>query len=100
MKVTTLFFNPKIIKLYFLQDMFADNFDKDKQAAKDLELAKQKEEEETMNLDEVVKWQFRWENKDDAEVHGPHTSEEMLKWQVIKNLQVFQFIFQVNCSTI
>jgi len=62
--------------------MFADNFDKDKQAAKDLELAKQKEEEELMNLDEVIKWQFRWENKDDAEVHGPHTSEEMLKWQV------------------
>ena len=76
--------------------MFADNFDKDKQAAKDLELAKQKEEEELMNLDEVIKWQFRWENKDDAEVHGPHTSEEMLKWQV-KEKKAFHMSVSVLC---
>ena len=77
--------------------MFADNFDKDKQAAKDLELAKQKEEEELMNLDEVIKWQFRWENKDDAEVHGPHTSEEMLKWQVTEK-KAFHMSVSVLCS--
>ena len=76
--------------------MFADNFDKDKQAAKDLELAKQKEEEELMNLDEVIKWQFRWENKDDAEVHGPHTSEEMLKWQVTEK-KAFYISVSVLC---
>lgn len=34
-----------------------------------------------MLQDDVVQWEFRWENKDDAEVHGPHTTEEMLKWQ-------------------
>jgi CD2 antigen cytoplasmic tail-binding protein 2 len=66
--------------------MFADSFDGEKAAKKEQERkeeeAKQKEEEALMNLDEVIKWEFRWENKDDAEVHGPHTSEEMLKWQV------------------
>ena len=72
--------------------MFADNFDVDKQAKEDMELAKkkeeeekQKEEEDAMNLDDVVKWEFKWENKADEEVHGPHTSEEMLKWQVRLN---------------
>lgn len=66
--------------------MFADNFDDEKAAKKDeekkMEEEKAKAEEEKMNLDEVIKWEFRWENKDDAEIHGPHTSEEMLKWQV------------------
>ena len=66
--------------------MFADNFDDGKAAKKDHERkeeeAKRQEEEETMDLDDVVKWEFRWENKDGAEVHGPHTSEEMIKWQV------------------
>ena len=28
-----------------------------------------------------MKWEFRWEDADDAETHGPHSSEEMLKWQ-------------------
>ena len=48
-------------------------------------MMKQKEEEDAMSLDDVVKWEFKWENKADAEVHGPHTSEEMLKWQVRLN---------------
>ena len=28
-----------------------------------------------------MKWKFRWKNEDGEEVHGPFTSEEMLKWQ-------------------
>ena len=28
-----------------------------------------------------VKWEFRWENEEAAEVHGPHSTEEMIKWQ-------------------
>lgn len=28
-----------------------------------------------------VKWELRWEDKEDAEIHGPFTSEKMLQWQ-------------------
>ena len=28
-----------------------------------------------------VKWEYKWENKDDAELHGPFTSSQMLDWQ-------------------
>ncbi len=34
-----------------------------------------------LSLDDEVRWEFRWENEDGAEVHGPHTSQEMLDWQ-------------------
>ena len=27
-----------------------------------------------------VKWEFKWEDTDDAELHGPFTSQEMLDW--------------------
>lgn len=26
-------------------------------------------------------WELRWEDKEDAEIHGPFTSEKMLQWQ-------------------
>ena len=25
-------------------------------------------------------WEYRWEDKNDAEVHGPFTSSQMLEW--------------------
>lgn len=31
------------------------------------------------SLGEVL-WEYKWENKDDAEVHGPFTSEQMAEW--------------------
>ena len=27
-----------------------------------------------------VSWEYKWENKDDAEVHGPYTSTQMAAW--------------------
>jgi hypothetical protein len=30
-------------------------------------------------LDEVS-WEYKWENKDGAEVHGPFTSKQMADW--------------------
>ena len=33
----------------------------------------------TPNLGEVS-WEYKWENKDDAEVHGPFTSKQMSEW--------------------
>ena len=55
-------------------DMFADELD-----------GKPKEEIETektvIDFNEEVHWEFKWENTDSAEIHGPHSSSEMLKWQ-------------------
>jgi len=30
--------------------------------------------------DDQTYWEFKWENKDDAEVHGPHSTNEMQTW--------------------
>jgi CD2 antigen cytoplasmic tail-binding protein 2 len=27
-----------------------------------------------------IKWEFKWENNDDAPIHGPHSSAEMKAW--------------------
>jgi CD2 antigen cytoplasmic tail-binding protein 2 len=27
-----------------------------------------------------VMWEYKWENTDDAELHGPFTSSQMLEW--------------------
>ena len=36
---------------------------------------------DALDLNQEVQWEFRWENTDSAEIHGPHSSTEMLKWQ-------------------
>ena len=30
-------------------------------------------------LDEVM-WEYKWENKEEAELHGPFSSTQMLEW--------------------
>ena len=27
-----------------------------------------------------IMWEYRWEEQEEAEVHGPYTSSEMLEW--------------------
>ncbi|KAL7377693.1 hypothetical protein ABVT39_003224 [Epinephelus coioides] len=53
-------------------DMFADKFDESRTADK-------KEAEENKVSDEVM-WEYKWENKDDSEVFGPFTSQQMQDW--------------------
>ena len=43
--------------------------------------AEKKEEVAPIALDDEVKWEFKWDQEADSEVHGPHTSKEMLDWQ-------------------
>lgn len=31
-------------------------------------------------LMDSVMWEYKWENKEDAEVHGPFTSTQMSEW--------------------
>ncbi|CAH0398423.1 unnamed protein product [Chilo suppressalis] len=65
-------------------DMYADDFDqKEKQT-----LDKTKSENDTSVSDykdeneesEVVKWEFKWSQNNDAEIIGPHSTEQMQKW--------------------
>lgn len=53
-------------------DMFADKFDESHTADK-------KEVEDNKVSDEVM-WEYKWENKDDSEVFGPFTSQQMQDW--------------------
>ena len=39
-----------------------------------------------------MSWEFKWKT-DDAELHGPHTSQKMLDWQVGNLLFGFVSIF-------
>ena len=32
------------------------------------------------DLSDQVMWEYRWKNEEGAELHGPHTSQEMLDW--------------------
>ena len=32
-------------------------------------------------LDDVM-WEYKWENTDEAELHGPFTSQQMLDWVI------------------
>ncbi|XP_043685668.1 CD2 antigen cytoplasmic tail-binding protein 2 homolog [Vespula pensylvanica] len=69
-------------------DMYADDFDvkekaklDEKDTDNDKKLASTKSEN-TKNEDEVedVTWELKWSQEEDAEVHGPHTSEQMHAW--------------------
>ena len=80
-------------------DMFGDDFDEqstkvkrpsadqdegptakkvrfDSEATEGKETAESTEQTST----DQVQWHFKWENKDTAEVHGPHSSQEMQQW--------------------
>lgn len=61
-------------------DMYADDFDeKEKQTIdkKDqTETTECSEKEET----EELKWEFKWSQDNNAEISGPHTTEQMQKW--------------------
>ena len=30
--------------------------------------------------EDEVKWEYRWENKEDTEIHGPFSSTQMSEW--------------------
>lgn len=53
-------------------DMFADKFDETNKGRKE-------DEDDTKVSDEVM-WEYKWENKDDSEVFGPFTSQQMQGW--------------------
>jgi CD2 antigen cytoplasmic tail-binding protein 2 len=62
-------------------DMFADGLDVYKERTVTTEEKPTEPAAESIDLDSEVSWEFRWENEESAEIHGPHSSTEMLKWQ-------------------
>ncbi|XP_075897581.1 CD2 antigen cytoplasmic tail-binding protein 2 [Nelusetta ayraudi] len=53
-------------------DMFADKFD-------DTHGSKGEDDDDTRVSDAVL-WEYKWENKNDSEVYGPFTSQQMKDW--------------------
>lgn len=71
-------------------DMFAENFDKKDNDKTEAIVVKEKEssddkkdsseKEESDDKSDEVMWLYKWENTDDAEIHGPYSSTQMLQW--------------------
>lgn len=71
-------------------DMFAENFDKKDNPKSETIVEKEKdknddknnssEKEESDDKSDEVMWLYKWENTDDAEIHGPYSSSQMLQW--------------------
>lgn len=61
-------------------DMYADDFDqKEKQTLGNKDETGEKSQEDEDHSNEV-KWEFKWSQDDNAEVSGPHSTEQMHKW--------------------
>lgn len=37
-------------------------------------------EDKSSSLEENVMWELKWSQDEDAEIHGPHTSQQMHTW--------------------
>ncbi|XP_064612880.1 CD2 antigen cytoplasmic tail-binding protein 2 homolog [Liolophura sinensis] len=67
-------------------DMFADNFDnKDSKDSKGESNAADKADTEKSSNDKPeesseVMWMYKWEEREDCELHGPFSSSQMLHW--------------------
>ncbi|KAA0190911.1 hypothetical protein HAZT_HAZT005305 [Hyalella azteca] len=47
---------------------------------------------------EEVRWQLRWENKDEAELEGPYTASELVKWQESGKLSKGAYVRKMGSS--
>ncbi|KAK6190714.1 hypothetical protein SNE40_002517 [Patella caerulea] len=75
-------------------DMFAENFDENEKKdkvepepesngasnGKKIEEKGKEVSEAAEEDDDTVKWEYKWENKETATIHGPFTSSQMLTW--------------------
>ncbi|XP_062841034.1 CD2 antigen cytoplasmic tail-binding protein 2 isoform X2 [Trichomycterus rosablanca] len=58
-------------------DMFADRFDE--QHGQEKEKSGEEEDENSAVSDEVM-WEYKWENKENSELYGPFSSQQMQDW--------------------
>ncbi|XP_014368360.2 CD2 antigen cytoplasmic tail-binding protein 2 homolog [Papilio machaon] len=60
-------------------DMYADDFDQKEKESMNSKSAPLENNEDSDGPEEV-KWEFKWKQDDDAEISGPHSTEQMQKW--------------------
>ncbi|XP_011170932.2 CD2 antigen cytoplasmic tail-binding protein 2 homolog [Solenopsis invicta] len=59
-------------------DMYADDFDeKEKAKLDDVDSGKTAE---ASNAEDSITWDLKWSQDENAEIHGPHTSQQMHAW--------------------
>ncbi|KAF7660559.1 hypothetical protein LDENG_00279890 [Lucifuga dentata] len=56
-------------------DMFGDTFD-EKHSGR----SEENEEEDDKRVNDGVLWEYKWENKENSEVYGPFSSQQMQDW--------------------
>lgn len=65
-------------------DMYADDFDQKEQQTlgnkSDQNDTNNTHDEASENETQELKWEFKWNQDDDTEVSGPHSTEQMNKW--------------------
>jgi len=61
-------------------DMFADKF-QEKVPVPTAAAIAPTANSASVDIDIEVMWEYKWDNTADAEIHGPHSSTNMLKWQ-------------------
>jgi CD2 antigen cytoplasmic tail-binding protein 2 len=49
---------------------------------------------------ETVQWEFKWKQDEESEVHGPHSTAEMLDWVCITFLMLILLIIKPNMSNV
>ncbi|KAB7503781.1 CD2 antigen cytoplasmic tail-binding protein 2-like protein [Armadillidium nasatum] len=64
-------------------DMFSDDVTSATKDSQNASADKDKESENSEKKDtfDEVKWEFKWENNDEAKTHGPFTTQQMIKWK-------------------
>ncbi|CAK1602083.1 unnamed protein product [Parnassius mnemosyne] len=60
-------------------DMYADDFDQKEKQCIDNKNSTSENNEDSDGPEEV-KWEFKWNQNDDSEISGPHSTEQMQKW--------------------
>ncbi|XP_076852178.1 CD2 antigen cytoplasmic tail-binding protein 2 [Brachyhypopomus gauderio] len=58
-------------------DMFADKFDEKHGRGKE---EGDEQEEDDRRVSEEVMWEYKWENKENSELYGPFSSQQMQEW--------------------
>uniref|UniRef100_A0A1E1WNB0 GYF domain-containing protein n=1 Tax=Pectinophora gossypiella TaxID=13191 RepID=A0A1E1WNB0_PECGO len=62
-------------------DMYADDFDQKEKQTLGQEPSESKiEEKDEDDENKEVKWEFKWSQDDNAEISGPHSTDQMHKW--------------------
>ncbi|XP_016092020.1 CD2 antigen cytoplasmic tail-binding protein 2-like [Sinocyclocheilus grahami] len=54
-------------------DMFAEEFDEKQGAEKD-------EDKDNSRVNDVVMWEYKWDNEENSELYGPFSSQQMQDW--------------------